>query len=82
MSNALIIMLSVMGGTMLPLHLLPDWMQFVGQASPLRWLMTVLEGVLWRGEDWRALWRPAAALVGLGAVACAIGLALFLGRRR
>ncbi|MBL8704259.1 MAG: ABC transporter permease [Rhodospirillales bacterium] len=77
-----LLVFGVLGGTMLPLHLLPEWMQFVGQASPLRWLMTVLEGVLWRGEDWRVLWRPAAALLGLGLAAFAIGLALFLGRRR
>ncbi len=77
-----LLVFGLLGGTMLPLHLLPDWMQFVGQASPLRWLMTVLEGVLWRGEDWRALWRPAAALAGLGIAAFAIGLLLFLGRRR
>jgi len=77
-----LLVLGLFGGTMLPLHLLPEWMQFVGQASPWRWLMTVLEGVLWRGEHWRQLWRPAAALVALGVVAFAIGLALFLGRRR
>lgn len=77
-----LLVFALFGGALLPLHLLPEWMQFAGRASPLRWLMAVLEGVLWRGEDWRALWRPAAGLIGLGAAAFAAGMLLFLGRRR
>lgn len=74
--------LALLAGAILPLHLLPDSMQAVAQASPLYWVMTALEGVLWRGQDWPDLWRPAGALGGLGLVSFAAGLFLFLGRRR
>src|SRR5262249_36782538 len=38
-----LLVLALLGGAILPVQALPEWMQGVGQASPLRWLMAVLE---------------------------------------
>jgi len=77
---AIMLVLAMFGGAMMPFFLMPEWMQEVGRVSPVRWAILVLEGSLWRGLTWRELLRPSLTLAGIGFVAFACGVMLL--RRR
>ena len=77
---AVMLVMAMFGGAMMPYFLMPEWMQQLGEFSPVRWAILSLEGALWRGLSWRELARPCLNLVGLGAVSFALGV-LILRRR-
>jgi len=80
-SWAILLALALLGGAVVPLHLLPEWMQAAAPASPLGWVARLGEGVLWRGQGWPALWRPSLGLAGFGLACLALGSALSARRR-
>ncbi|MCK6453258.1 MAG: ABC transporter permease [Alphaproteobacteria bacterium] len=77
---AVMLVLAMFGGAMMPYFLMPEWMQDLGQLSPVRWAIMVLEGTLWRGLSWREVLRPCSTLVGIGLMSFTIGVMLL--RRR
>jgi ABC-2 type transport system permease protein len=77
---AVMLVLAMFGGAMMPFFLMPEWMQDVGRLSPVRWAIMVLEGTLWRGFGWRELVRPCATLLGIGLLSFTLGVMLL--RRR
>jgi ABC-2 type transport system permease protein len=77
---AVMLVMAMFGGAMMPYFLMPEWMQQLGELSPVRWAIMVFEGALWRGLSWRELARPSLYLVGLGAASFAVGV-LILRRR-
>ena len=77
---AVMLVMAMFGGAMMPYFLMPEWMQQVGQASPVRWAIMALEGTLWRGLSWRELTQPCLYLVGLGVVCFALGCAILQRR--
>jgi ABC-2 type transport system permease protein len=77
---AVMLVMAMFGGAMMPYFLMPEWMQQVGDASPVRWAIMALEGALWRGLGWRELARPCLYLAVLGAASFALGV-LILKRR-
>jgi ABC-2 type transport system permease protein len=79
---AVMLVFALFGGAIMPFSLMPEWMQTIGQASPARWAVQALEGALWRGQGWRELARPCAALAATGIAAFALGAALFCRRAR
>ncbi|MCC7049836.1 MAG: ABC transporter permease [Alphaproteobacteria bacterium] len=76
------LVLALFGGAILPQAMLPEWMQAIGQASPVRWAMQALDTALGSGQGWRAVARSSAMLAATGAVGVALGFALFLRRAR
>lgn len=79
-SWAVLLVMAMLGGGMVPLVALPDWMRPVGHASPVKWGILALEGAIWRGFDLREMMVPVAVLAGIGLVALSAGLAV-LSRR-
>lgn len=78
----LMLVLALFGGAILPPAMLPEWMQSIGHASPVRWAMQALEAALGSGQGWRDVARPSAMLAATGAIAFALGWALFFRRAR
>lgn len=72
---ALFMIMSMLGGGMIPLIAMPDWMQAVSSASPVKWGILSLEGAIWRGFSGREMLLPYVVLMTVGAVAFAIGRA-------
>ena len=64
---------SMLGGGMVPLFLMPEWMQLLGNISPMKWTLVAYEGAIWRGFTLTEMLAPCAVLVGIGVVAFAIG---------
>jgi ABC-2 type transport system permease protein len=76
---AVMLVMSMTGGGMVPLAFMPEWMQSFSNVSLVKWAITGVEGAVWRGFTWAEMAVPLAILVGAGALALAIG-ARALGR--
>lgn len=69
----ILMMLALLGGGMLPLFMMPPWLQVAASASPVAWSLVAIEGAVWRGFGLAELALPCAALLGLGLVSLAAG---------
>ncbi len=76
---AVLLILSMLGGGMVPQIFMPGWLEMAGQFSPVKWAIRSLEGGIWRGFSTAEMFRPCAILVAEGAV-FAIAGALLLRR--
>lgn len=65
--------LSLLGGVMFPLYLMPQWMQVLSNISPMKWALLALEGAVWRGFTPAEMLLPCGVLVGIGVVAFSFG---------
>jgi len=65
--------LSMLGGGMVPLFLMPEWMQRLASISPMKWTLMAYEGAIWRGFTLTEMLPPCAILVAIGVVAFSIG---------
>ena len=74
---ALMMPMSMLGGGMIPLAVMPAWIQPFSYASPVRWAIISFEGAIWRGFSLAEMALPCAILIGIGAVAFAIGARRF-----
>lgn len=74
---AMLLVMAMIGGGMIPRPFMPDWMQLVGLISPVKWSLQVLEGALWRGYTTSEMLIPCAVLVGIGVVGFTLGSRLF-----
>lgn len=56
-----------MSGTLAPIESMPDALQIVSLASPLRHYMDVILGIFLKGSGFAELWPQTLALIGIGA---------------
>jgi ABC-2 type transport system permease protein len=80
--TGLLVMLIVMpivtlSGTWTPLESMPGWLRSAMALSPLRHFVDIIYSILLRGAGLDVLWKSVLAMVALGAVLFAIGLARF-----
>lgn len=74
---ALMMFMSMTGGGMVPLFVMPGWLQAVSVVSPVRWAILAFEGALWRGFTFEQMLLPCGILLAVGAAAFAIGVRTF-----
>ena len=74
---AIMMPMSMIGGGMVPLAVMPAWMQSLSVISPVRWMMLAYEGAIWRGFSIAEMAVPCAILVTIGVVAFALGARRF-----
>jgi len=74
---AVLLMMSMTGGGMIPLFIMPGWMQTVSNVSPVKWAILALEGAMWRGFTPAEMMLPCGILLGVGLLAFAIGARAF-----
>lgn len=79
LGNFLILIVSAVGGSMIPRFLMPDWLQSIGWATPNAWALDAYTGVFWRDYGVEKLAVPWIVLTLTGLVA--LGLAIWRGRR-
>ena len=51
LSTFLVLLLSAVGGSMVPRFMMPEWLQNLGQFTPNHWAIEAFYGVLARGQD-------------------------------
>jgi ABC-2 type transport system permease protein len=76
---AVMLVMSMTGGGMIPLIAMPEWMQKVSHFSLVKWAIVGVEGAVWRGFSWGEMALPLGILVAAGALALGLGAAA-LGR--
>lgn len=76
-ATAALLVMMMLGGGMVPLFFMPEWMQTVGHVSPVKWALLALEGATWRELGPAEMAFPCAILLAVGAAGLAIGAWLF-----
>ena len=76
-SWAILMVASMLGGAMLPLFMMPPWMQMASKLSPVSWAILSLEGAIWRDYSWAELALPCGGLLVFGLACFAFGSAHF-----
>ncbi len=66
----------ILSGFAFPLENMPEWLQYITYANPLRYFLIIIRGVFLKGNGLDILWPQMLALVILG------GLTIFLSSMR
>jgi ABC-2 type transport system permease protein len=74
---AVLLIMAMIGGGMVPRVFMPAWMQTLSHISPIKWGIHAMEGALWRGFSPLEMVTLCAVLVGVGIVRFAIGVRAF-----
>ncbi|MBI4956476.1 MAG: ABC transporter permease [Myxococcales bacterium] len=72
-----VLLLSVLGGAMVPSFIMPPWVRAVGQALPTYWATRGLAAMTWRGLGLEAALLPAAIVASSGVLIGLVGLRRF-----
>jgi ABC-2 type transport system permease protein len=73
---AVLMPLTMIGGGMIPLFMMPGWLREIGYASPVTWAILAFEGATWRAFAWNEMLLPCGVLVAVGSLAFAAGTRL------
>jgi ABC-2 type transport system permease protein len=65
--------MSLFGGGMLPLFLMPAWMATLSNFSPVKWAVLAVEGAMWRGFVIADMLLPCGILLAVGAAGFVLG---------
>ncbi len=80
-SWAIMIVMMMLGGGMVPLIAMPSWMAQLSDLSPVKWGILSLEGAIWRHFSWMELLPFLGLLLGVGILGLLLGTYLqFRGR--
>lgn len=74
---AILTVFAMLGGGMVPLMFMPNWMQTLSNVSPVKWGILSLEGAIWRQFTVNEMLLPCAILLSVGAAFFAIGVKIF-----
>ncbi len=74
---AVLLLLAMFGGAMVPLFIMPAWMQSMASFSPVKWAVLAIEGPLWRGFTLPEMLLPCGILLAIGTATFALGAGLF-----
>lgn len=64
LSNFIVLVMSAIGGSMVPRFLMPDWLQEGSWLFPTAWAVEAYNGLLWRDAGLNDLALPVGSLVG------------------
>lgn len=70
---AIMMVMSMTGGGMVPLMAMPEWMQRVSNFSLVKYAVLSIEGAVWRGFGWSEMLPVLSVLVVSGLAGVAIG---------
>ncbi len=77
---AVMLVFAMIGGGMIPLIAMPQWMTVASNFSPVKWGIYSLEGAIWRGFSFAEMLQPCGILVAIGVICFAIGVQLIKRR--
>jgi len=71
---AIIVVMCMFGGGMMPLAFLPRFMTTISHFSPVKWGILSLEGAIWRGFTLTEMLFPCGVLLAIGVAGFAVGV--------
>ena len=74
LSNFIVLVMSAIGGSMVPRFLMPDWLQEASWLFPTAWAVEAYNGLLWRNDGIDDLALPVGALIGASLVSFALAI--------
>jgi ABC-2 type transport system permease protein len=74
---AVLIVMSMLGGGMIPLFVMPGWMRTVSHVSPVKWSILAMEGAVWREFSLVEMLQPCGILLAVGIACFLIGVKAF-----
>ncbi len=77
---AVLLVMAMIGGGMIPLFFMPSWMLTLSSLSPLKWTVLALEGAIWRGFTLQEMLFPCGVLAAIGVLCFILGAKLFTQR--
>jgi ABC-2 type transport system permease protein len=77
---AVLLVMAMIGGGMIPLFFMPSWMLALSSLSPIKWAVLAMEGAIWRGFTFGGMLFPCGILAGIGVVCFGLGSRLFARR--
>lgn len=72
--------MAMLGGCMIPVMFMPEFLQNISFISPIRWAIQAIEGAVWRDFSWMQMLLPCTVLVMVGVIGLVIGTTI-LNRR-
>ena len=73
---AILLIMAMTGGGMIPLMVMPSWMQTVSSFSPAKWSVVAAEGAIWRGYAFSDMLLPLGVLMAVGVLGFTIGVTI------
>lgn len=77
---AIMLVMATLGGGLVPLVAMPDWMVTMSHVCPAKWGVLALEGAIWRGFDFTEMLLPCGIQLSVGVLSFGLG-ARILSRR-
>ena len=77
---AIVLILAMIGGGMVPLIFMPSWLRPFSHISPVKWSIYALEGAIWRDFKPIEMINPCLVLLAIGFAAFLLGV--FMLRRQ
>ena len=71
---ALVMIMAMIGGGMVPLVFMPSWLRPFSHISPVKWSIYALEGAIWRNFSFSDLINPCLVLLTIGLTAFLLGV--------
>jgi len=72
----ILLVLSMLGGGMVPAMFMPQWLRTIGSISPVRWGILSIEGGIWRNFSPSEMLLPAGILLAIGVIGFSIGVTI------
>jgi ABC-2 type transport system permease protein len=66
--------MAMLGGCMIPILFMPDFISRISVISPVRWAILILEGAIWRDFNWLQMGQHVAILLAFGFAGLLIGI--------
>ena len=74
---AILMIMAMLGGGMIPLFVMPSFMQTLSNISPIKWAILAIEGAIWRGFSLVEMLPACGILLAIGVVCYATGVRAF-----
>jgi len=73
---AIIMIMAMIGGGMVPLAFMPSWLRPFSHISPVKWSIFALEGAIWRNFSPMEMISPCLVLLAIGFTAFLLGVVM------
>lgn len=79
---AMLMIMAMIGGGMMPLFFMPGWLKSVSNISPVKWSIYAIEGAVWRQFTVLEMIGPCAVLLTIAAVFFVLGVLMLRRQER